>query len=95
MWLSYINTHIMISYLCIFPPECYAAGWEGGPEEPAQTTGDAELQPAGTDCGSAETDGLFTGEQHNTADTERQAAGNPQHISFTSTTSDRNNSVIK
>ncbi len=60
----------------MFFPECHAAGWEGGPEEPAQTTGNSKLQPAGSDSGRAETDCVFTGEQYDSTDAERQAAGN-------------------
>lgn len=62
---------------CVVFPECYSAGWEGGPEEPTQTTGNPKLQPAGSDSGCAEADGLFTGEQYNATDAECQTTGNP------------------
>lgn len=55
---------------CVVFPECYSAGWEGGPEEPTQTTGNPKLQPAGSDSGCAEADGLLTGEQYNATDAE-------------------------
>ena len=64
--------------LCVyFFPECHPAGRKGSPEESAQTTGNSKLQPAGSDSGRAETDCIFTGEQHDTTDAERQVAGNP------------------
>lgn len=66
-----------------FSPECYAAGREGGPKEPAETTGNAKLQPSGPDSRRAETDRFFTGEQYNTADTKCQTAGTQHVISCT------------
>lgn len=78
LWM-YSQTYIM----CVFFPECHAAGWESGPEEPAQTTGNSKLQPAGSDSGCAETDCFFTGEQYNTTDTERQTAGTLHYTSYT------------
>lgn len=74
---------ILTYIMCVFFPECHAAGWESGPEEPAQTTGNSKLQPAGSDSGCAETDCFFTGEQYNTTDTERQTAGTLHYTSYT------------
>lgn len=67
--------HTLICVYCFLFPECNAAGGESGPEEPAQTTGNSKLQPAGTDSCPAETDRLFTGKQHSATDAERQTAG--------------------
>lgn len=65
---------------CAFASECHSAGGESSSEEPAQATGNSERQPAGSDCGGAETDGFFTGEQYHATDAERQAAGNPHTV---------------
>ena len=79
--LLFLNVLLyVLYYVCIFFPECHPAGRKGSPEESAQTTGNSKLQPAGSDSGRAETDCIFTGEQHDTTDAERQVAGNPWHI---------------
>ena len=65
-------------YAFLFP-ECHTAGREGGPEEPAKTTGNSKLQPAGSDSGRAEADGLLAGEQYDATDTKRQVTGKPTH----------------
>lgn len=84
----------ILIFVC-FSPECNAAGREGGPEEPAQTTGNSKLQPAGSDSGRAETDCIFTGEQYDTTDAECQTAGNPRHVIIRKTFSPSQISVIQ
>lgn len=89
--LLWCECSLICLILCVcFCPECNAAGGEGGPEEPAQTAGDSKLQPAGSDSGCAETDGIFAGEQYDAADAERQAAGNPPHILHNSPVTSKN-----
>lgn len=78
--VTFLN-QLLHTLMCVYFlfPECNAAGGEGGPAEPAQTIGNSKLQLAGADSCPAETDGLFTGEQHHATDAERQTAG-PFHL---------------